>query len=263
MILALAICVTGFFLSFLRELPESLPYAITLLTVTILYPIALMPTFRSNRADYEFRLLHWFPASMAALWFIMQLAAPFAWILDILHLGFFFLWSIALVALGLFFIGMFAAHVLRRSRMRIALLFAIFIPFAILAFGAEQSFWNRRMQAFVFPSDSTEAIRFVSRRVRRLSRLVYQPVSTTGAALQNASMSKTMSSIPSSQVSSSAIPAYTVLPPRSSRGLSSSSSSVQKPDRLPKSGPELILVLGLLLLAMYTTVLQKRTERRA
>ncbi len=83
----LVLCVSGFVVSILPDLPNGLKYWVLALTATILYPIVLMPTFRRNRADYEFRILHWFPAGIFVLWMLLQIShSTWTWI-PVLQLG--------------------------------------------------------------------------------------------------------------------------------------------------------------------------------
>ncbi len=169
--LGIVICVAGLIASLLPPLPSSLVAWIFLLIITGLYPVVLAGTFRSNRADYEFRLLHWFPMWIFLIWGLIDLAAPHVQFLHILKLGCFYLWSLPVVALGLFFIMLFASHVIRRSRSRITFIALFLILFTAGAITAEAQGWNEQLQQYVV-TGQTMLVSALRQRATQLAGLV-------------------------------------------------------------------------------------------
>lgn len=240
-----------------------------LLTVSVLYPLLLTSTFRTNRADYEFRLLHWFPAGIFVLWILMQFIAPQFRLLYILNLGFYFLWSLPLVALGIAFIIIFVLHVIRRRTIRIAVLGIMLAFFLAGAVSAEGLRWNRRLQAMIFPEDSPI---FVVLQDAYLSGKGYLARIASVPAGADASSSSSASSFPvATMMSSSAISSSSVgmLSSSSSFSIASSKASLPpvissiKPDNLASSGPpEMIALFAVTMGAFYFGLLHRRAEKR-
>lgn len=264
-VLGLVICLAGFILSLLPPLPVGLKYWGAGLVVSMLYPLVLRHTFRANRADYEFRLLHWFPFGMFVLWMIMQLTDPYLTFLHILNLGFFYLWSLPLVGLGLFFIGIFAAHVLRRRVPRIAAMVIIAVLFVGSSIFAETININPEISRALFPREdgrstptvadlyatTKERIGFLWQRHRRRiieeSGIGLRPV----ASITTAPVPRTSSSSRSIAVNPATISSSASKPP-----------VVTKPDALTNSGPEGVALLALTLFALYVGTLHKRAALR-
>lgn len=274
-VLALAICAAGVAAALLPPMPLGTSYWVILLVVSLLYPLILARTFRRNRADYEFRLLHWFPAAIFIVWFVFQYIGPTFNLFRILALGLFFLWSLPLVVLGLTFIMLFALHVLRRSHLRVSVLSVMLGVFIVGALGAEASGINERLQAAIFPKDAriVDTVRMALESVRASffsrggsSSGVLVAVGTSSSMVQDSSRSAIAISS-SSQSSASSVST------QSSRSLMASSvpifsSSVapvidRKPEQLPKSGPESVAVLGATVLAAYAGLLHARARKRA
>lgn len=256
--LGLIICVLGFFLALLPHIPAGLPYWFIFLVLSLLYPLILAPTLRSNRADYEFRMMHWFPFSMVVLWLVLELVGPKAYFLRILQLGFFFLWSLPLVGLGIFFLILFATHVIRRRFIRITVLSLFLVLFTFGALSAEAMHRNSRLSRKIYSSAllSPDSMKSYYDRVRS-----YLGVMTgTGDAPGEPSSSATTGSSTSAVIASSS---------RSAMQPSSVSSSVpalvssSKPTSLPSSGPETAAVLLATLLALYMGTVHVRAGRRA
>ena len=247
--LALMICLFGFAISLLPHVPQGLSYGMTLFAISVVYPIFLLRTFKANRADYEFRLLHWFPAGMCALWILLQYTAPLAHWIYVLQLGFFFLWSLPLVALGLSFIGLFAVHVIRRSKGRVLLMSIFCILFTVGALAAESKGWNRGLQAMLYPKDRKALLASLESRAKSFSRLIYQPQDSGAVIVMNtSSVSSSKSKVSHTVFSSSVSKSEVIL------------ADVPRPKKLPKSGPESAGVLAAFLLAGYCSVIQRRQE---
>lgn len=266
LVLGLIICLSGFLTGLLPKMPYGLPYWIALMALSIVYPILLIPTFRENRADYEFRLLHWFPAGMFLLWGLLQFAAPRSHIGNILMLGFLFLWSLPMVALGISFIILFAVHVMRRSAVRVTVLSILLSLFSIGAVAAEAQGWDRKLQATIFPKDPARIVVSLKGAAMTVKSLVYQPTVTGGpVAVTSSSVSSDTASEHSSSValissSGSSSDSRSSLAMQSSAQSSLSSS---RPSRLPQSGPEAAGVLMALMLALYSATVHRRSSERA
>ncbi len=261
--LGLIICLGGFLTGLLPKPPQGTAYWIALLALSIVYPLLLLPTFRENRADYEFRLLHWFPTGMFLLWGLLQYMGPRSHIGNILMLGFLFLWSLPMVALGLSFIILFAVHVMRRSSVRVTILSILLALFSLGSIVSEAQGWDRKLQAAIFPKDPATLVMHLRSAAGALAALVYQPAATGGSV---ASVAMT-SSLPSGAASSlsSSPPAGRSSSSRSPSMQSSARSSLSssRPSRLPQSGPETAGVLLALMLAGYCGTLQYRSQKRS
>ncbi len=229
-LLAGVIAVTGWLVALLPHSPLGLFYWIALLVPAIAYPLALRGFFRANRADREFRLMHWFPLGMLALWIILEFFAPRFTAALILQLGFFFLWSLPLVFLGILFLILFAMHVLRRSRERVIVLSAALGLFTIFSVVAEAGDWNVGAQ-----------------------RAVYRPTAI-GSVLDPAYDVIVGQGNP--YFSSSAVAVFPESSSSTSRSAVSLSSS--KPSSLPQSWPGEYGAIALALLGIYSAVLHRR-----
>ncbi len=152
-LLGTAIVATGVVIPTLTALNAGIvPWAIVFV-VAAAYPLLLSRTFRNNRADYTFRILHWMPAIL--LLFLLFLEAvvyafPSAlFLLDWYAWG----WTLFGVAVGFFLLAAFCARVMRRWSLRIFLISIIFIPFIMGAVAAEHFEWNREIAATLWEGD--------------------------------------------------------------------------------------------------------------
>ncbi len=257
-VLGLLIGVAGFAASLLPPLPTGMAYWAMCMVLSVLYPLFLAGKFKSDRADYEFRLLHWFPASIFALWMVLQLLDGKFRIVHILNLGFLFLWSLPLVALGIAFLIIFALHVIRRSTVRIALLSIFLFLFTAGAVAAEAGGWNRMLQRNIFPADlsviATTTRAFNAAKTYVASLFFSQSGTGMVAVTGSSSSASSAVAVTSSSSSSRAIAVVT-----SSR---SSSVSSSKPTKLPASGPETAGVLAATLMALYAATVHRKTKER-
>ncbi|MFA6259068.1 MAG: hypothetical protein WCX29_00480 [Candidatus Peribacteraceae bacterium] len=138
-LLALAILCAGITLATLPALPGGIaPWGVAF-TISLVYPFMVYPVLRRNRADYEFRLLHWLPMGMLLLWLVLQLVGMFVQELSFLSLWIAWGWSLPLVLVGFFMLILFCLSVIRRWGMRIALLSMFFIPFVFFGILSEQA----------------------------------------------------------------------------------------------------------------------------
>ncbi len=251
--LALVMCVSGFIVSLLPPLPEGLTYCLIFFALAALYPIVLLPTFKRNRVDYEFRLLHWFPAGMFFLWLLLQISDPYWTWFHILNLGFFFLWSLPMVAFGLVCIILFSIHVIRRRTVRVPIVVLFLVLFTAGSLVAESKGWNERLQANFSAAQFATLLSPVTSRMRPLLRLVTSSQVGSGTVSQTVTASASVASsdtIIMKNPPSSSVRAPVII-------------SDHMPKRLPKSGPEFSFVLFVTLLGLYIGTLHARNRERA
>ena len=129
------------------------PWAIVFV-LAIAYPLALSGLFRRNRADYAFRLLHWMPAILLLLLFLMQAGIrtlPFiASVLDWYTWG----WTLPGVATGFFLLVYFCLRVIRRWTKRLVLLVVLFVPFMVGAVASEHyTTWNQEIASVLWEGE--------------------------------------------------------------------------------------------------------------
>ncbi len=260
--LALMICISGWFVALLPHVPLGLPYWGIGFIVAVLYPLVLARTFKANRADYEFRLMHWFPAFIFLIWILFEYIGNLFYTLHILHLGFFFLWSLPLVALGIAFLIIFAVHVLRRSTVRITVLSIFLALFTVGAVYAEGTNLNPKIAAVLFSPQSTlvatttKGAESLLAYVRSFAFPVAVAPETGSGAARSSIIAGETSSVASSKSAAAIIAAASssihMTPP----------VATLKPHRLPSSGPESIALLFLTLLSLYSIILHTRARSR-
>ncbi len=254
-LLGIMISVAGLVTSLLPALPEGALYWLITLSVVLVYPLVLVPFFRANRADKEFRWLHWMPMFIVVLWLGLELLSMKFEAVHTAQIGFFSLWSLPLVALGLGLTIAFSAHVIRRRQTRITVLTVLLATFASTAYAAQVNNWNPALQAAIFRPNAASTMLVAGYRTLSARLTGAQPpVDSTIAATTDSSMSSI------AQASSSSWP--------STATMSDASSTVEelaktkKPRRLVKSGPETIGVLFATLMAVYCMVLHARAMGR-
>ncbi len=247
--LVLLACVTavyGLLLSLLPHFPDGVLYWCVLLVISLMYPLVLVPSFRSNRADYEFRFLHWAPALMTLLWLFLEILARRYQAVLILQLGFLYLWSLPLVVLCLTLILLFCLHVVRRQSIRVAVIGGLLVLFFAFALSAEALGWNAPIQAALFPSNRYSS--FAANQYRSLVAMTGLQTSS-GDTMASSSSRSASSSSTAVVIASNNTP---VGPP-----------VTKKPSRLPGSGPEEgIALLFITLLALYCRTLHVRAVER-
>ncbi|MDA1208616.1 MAG: hypothetical protein O2904_01120 [bacterium] len=152
-LLGVAIAITGMLMSWLPSATESLvPWAI-IFVLSLMYPLALGPLLRSNRADNDFRLLHWIPSVMLLLWlaldflstYVPQIATSVAWYV--------WGWTLPAVIVGFIMLIVFCLRVIRRRSIRIMLLALAFVPFVVGAVGSEKYDWNTQVADLLWQGD--------------------------------------------------------------------------------------------------------------
>lgn len=239
-------CLSGAAASLLPALPEGFfPWAMVT-ALFVIYPLLLRRVFKTNRADYEFRLLHWFPAGILFLWFLLAIFDADVQAAHILFLGFFILWSLPLVILGIFFLLLFSIHVIRRRVVRIVSLSVLLLVFAVAGASSDVTGLNARLSAAMFPSgihfplalnDAFRSARFLVNGGPDVVGFGSVDTSSSSAGHRGRSASSVAS-----------------LPP--------ALRSERKPEHLAKSGPEDFFLIGATLVALYAGVLHFRIKRR-
>jgi hypothetical protein len=137
-LLGFAIALAGITCAVLPPLPSGIVPWVVAMIVAVLYPMLLSGMLRRNRADNTFRRLHWFPAGMLLLWFVLQGGAMFFPDLAIFAAWYAWGWTLPLVVLGFFLLLVFCLQVIRQRVVRILLLALLFVPFATGALVTEQ-----------------------------------------------------------------------------------------------------------------------------
>jgi len=253
LLLSIVICVAGVLASVLPDLPAGLTSWAILFAISLVYPLLLQPTLRFNRADYEFRLLHWFPAGIFALWAVLEIFGPRYQFMHILQLGFLFLWSLPLVALGIAFLIIFSVHVIRRSRLRVTFLSLFLAAFTVGAVFAEAKGFNPRLQAVLFEGQ-TERFASLERQALGIAGLFQNnPSGSSESSVFSLVSSSAASTALISSSSSSLIKPVSVIPTK---------TLPLKPKHLPRSGPETAAIFIVTLIGLYTSTLHKRAKAR-
>ncbi len=136
----------GVLVDTLPLLPEGiLPWAMIFVPL-LAYPFALSPTFRENRAEHTFRVLHFVPAVLALLWLLIQLASLIEPEVLRLHHWYTWGWTSTGVVVGFVFLLWFCLRAVRRWAARMSLLFLIVIPFIVLGTVSEEfADWDQQL----------------------------------------------------------------------------------------------------------------------
>lgn len=154
-LLGLMLALSGIAVSLLPAFPLGAgPWAICFV-IALVYPIVLYPMLKQNRADNEFRLMHWMPAGVLVLWFVFQMLESAKEETAFLSHWLTWAWTLPLVALGFFFLILFCLHVIRRRVVRIFLLSLLFVPYAAFALlGEQEGFsYNQQMASMLWNED--------------------------------------------------------------------------------------------------------------
>lgn len=283
-LLATVLILTGLLIATLPPLPDGVVPWGFLFVLTILYPLILLPLFKRRRADYTFRILHWFPFLMLVVWFGLQLGARHIPSLESARQFFERGWTFSGVFLGFFFLAAFCLRVLRRRGERLVLLLLAFIPFTVGSYwstqgvAAEQAvgsllwdhdFWRSESISALFPETQKEQeerllarsedpheerwrerLRAIERRRERIASRI---------STQQGSVRSEVSDVGSSvsSITSSAVSSYSV----SSGGATEPEIPFVKPNHLPSSGLGIEFII-LSLVAGYCGTLHKRSRDR-
>lgn len=257
-VLAAAIAVSGFVLAILPDYPAGvLPWFVAWI-ICFGYPMVLLGTFKKNRADYELRLLHWFPFFMLTLWALAQgvgMVLPavlrvYAWLT--------LFWSIPLVFLGLLLLSLFCMQVIRRQSSRLGIISGVLVLFLTTGSIVACVRSPENTGADVTGQDASSSSKAMSSKEASKSSAKTQTSSkqTSLAVIQSSRRAERMAERGISSVTSSKN-----MSSSSSSKSSSRSSTSSVPPKLPRSGPtEIGLVIALL--ALYTGVLHERAKKR-
>lgn len=262
-LLGLVIAVFGVLTSLLPHIPAGLLYWLVLFALSIAYPLSLQSFFRQNRADYEFRFLHWMPAVMLVLWLIVDIAAAYSTIGLILWLGFTYIWALPFVLFSFFLLALFVLSVIRRSRVRMVLLTGMLILFAALGYLADARKWNATLQARIYPD--SRAVHFIAGQYDRLRARLGIPDADRRDLAMVPPAEKTVTG--SIDIASSLPPLYNMPGPdkdviKSQQEREKLAAMNRRVHRLPRSGPEDMGALAIGLVAIYSGVLHSRAKKR-
>lgn len=269
LVLGILLVATGFVLGLLPAFPAGIAYWCVLFAVTVFYPLLLTRLLRSNRADYEFRILHWVPAAMAVLWLVLELLTYRFSVARTAQLGFFSFWSLPLVALGIVLTIVFAAHVIRRRNVRIPFLSILLVAFAATSVVSHTMGWNPALQATLFPE--TDITRIAQAGYTSISGFLAR-VQLPGSARSNPSSGSGTANASSPMSVAASVASSTPGRHTVSSSLAHSSdatasiadaTAATKPRRLTKTGPEeTAAILLATMLAGYCGVLHTRARSR-
>lgn len=210
--LGIAIVAAGIACAVLPPLTRAPLLWAILFALSIAYPLSLYPLFKERRADYEFRMLHFIPAGMFLLWFILQLLTLVIPAVSLLTRFFVWGWSLPLVIAAFAALVWFCLHVIRQRQQRLFYLAAILVPFLVIAAAGESFQWPEEIASVLSGTTSSassnpvivgsvtsqgssnlgkstdrneeklrEALRRMQRRQQRLAALANQPSSVQGA----------------------------------------------------------------------------------
>ncbi len=270
-LLGIAIIVTGIVSALLPPITQTVIPWVIAFVLSIAYPLSLYPLFKRRRADYAFRALHFIPAGILVVRFLLQLLVTYRPSASPLLHGFTWGWSLPVVLAGFLAIVWFCFGVIRQWTSRLGLLALLFVPFLFVGVLGENMHWPTEVASLLWSthtggtgttivavttsseassnlkrsSDATEEkyraeLRRMARRQLRLAHLQTQPTTVHGATDAAAIAMQSGSLI------ASAIPAK---PPRNN------------PPHLPSSGmgTEGVFLGGL---ALYCAVIHQRARRR-
>lgn len=154
-LLACMIALAGAAVAFLPPLSVSVWPWIAAFIVSVLYPVALYPLFKENRADYEFRLLHFVPMLMLLAWLVFDLAASFRPSLQSLQEAFTWGWSLPIVAAAFALLLLFCLKVMRQRGSRIWMLVLLLAPFLLLSQLSERNEWDKDLAMMLWQDEET------------------------------------------------------------------------------------------------------------
>jgi len=245
---------TGIAVAILPPLPAGLTPWLIVLALTLIYPLALYPMLRVNRADYEFRLLHFAPAFFALLWFLLQVVqlrfASLGVIQSIVSWGL----SLPLVLVTFALLVWFCLHVIRRRIPRLTVLGLLLVPFLALSYSVEREGGQTLLGLVRWTEGMFAETGTGTGRSSSGSLIAIQENWGPSSSAAEAEWREKLRDL---ERASSAPSSVTVKPPVVSQGSVSS-----KPAHLPSSGPEwgALAIAGL---SVYTGTLHRRARNRS
>ena len=261
-ILALLTIVTGVAVSTLPGIPEGFfPWA-AVFAGTLLYPAAVYPMLKNNRADYAFRGLHFMPAAIAIGWLLLQVAALKEPRVEMVGNAYAWGFSAAAVAFTFALLAAFSLSVIRRRVPRIASLTILLVPFLALAALNERSMhWDDQIAALVWDhmpdliaqedGKNSSALSPSSKGEKNLSASSVPEEEAWRAKLREVERKKLGSSSVSSELKTKT----------SLQGVKAAAVLIAKKTKLPKSGGEMESV-AVLFVALMAGTLHVRARRR-
>lgn len=275
LLLGFMIALAGAAAAFLPPLSVSvIPWAIAFI-VSIIYPLALYPLFKERRADYEFRALHFVPALMLLLWLSIDILAGLKPQWQAVQLWATWGWSVLIVLVAFVLLALFCLRVIRQRWPRMALLFAVLLPFLFISQLSERMRWDEQMAMVLWgaegsgtgmiagttsgnlaPSTDTQEEQWRA-QLRQMERR-RQQLEENGTGIVAA---RSSSSVTVNNSKSSAVIAANSFSSRSFSTVKSSSSSSKAPPRLPSSGfgSEAI---ALTMMGLFTATMHRRAMRK-
>lgn len=156
-ILAAVIVLTGVVCAILPPITQSsLPWAVAF-ALSLVYPLSLYPLFKERRADYEFRMLHFVPALMLALWLVLQVVASLLPQLQALLHWYTWGWTLPAVAAAFYALIWFCLHVIRQRVERLWTLVPLFVVFIACSIAGMQYNLPSRVTAMLTGGTSSAA----------------------------------------------------------------------------------------------------------
>ncbi|TSC97026.1 MAG: hypothetical protein Greene101449_1329 [Candidatus Peregrinibacteria bacterium Greene1014_49] len=275
LILGIVIACAGLLTASLPGLPGGIfPWAV-LFAITVAYPILLTPLFRARRADTPLRWMHWFPAAMLLMWFLIEVAALYVPHIAALQSVYTMVWTLPAVALGILILVLYCLKVIRRRLPRISVLLLTFIVFLVFGVASVRgNVWNKQIAATlweggwwqIFGTGSTfiasngtgtsleEIPASADSSEERWRQKLRTSERRSAREIQKRNETQSAGALSSAPQSTMAIE------PSSSAPLWRSASSA--PAALPSSGGA-VEVLALTLIALYSGVLHDRARRRS
>ena len=271
--LGVAIALAGLLIATLPGLPEGiLPWAV-LFAVAVAYPILLTPLFRARRADTPLRWMHWFPAAMLLVWFLIEVAALYIPRIAGLQSVYTMLWTLPAVALGMLILVLYCLNVIRRRVPRISVLLLTLVAFVAFGVASVQGdAWDKQIAATLWQGEWWDILGTGSTLLGRngtgssLGEIAASADSSEERWRQKLRTSERRSAREEQKRSEEKNRGEKSSAPRSAKAQSSSSaplwrSASSAPAALPSSGGA-AEVLALTLIALYSGVLHDRARRR-
>lgn len=185
-ILGIAMALAGIVVAVLSFVTSPWLLWIAAFFVSLAYPLILYPHFRERRADYEFRLLHFAPASFLLLWLLLTVLSPVVPFLAIVRTALTIFWALPLVLVGFALLAWFCLRVIRQWPRRLGTLLAILVPFAFLGIVGQNLDWNTQMASLLETGTGSS----VSSRPIAVNGSVSSGISVVSAGMSRSSSSR-------------------------------------------------------------------------
>lgn len=152
--LTIVILLTGFLIASLPNLPTGIvPWSI-LFIASLAYPLLLLPLFRRDRADYEFRWLHWIPSILLLIWLLLAVLQLIWPVVGAIKAAYTWGWLLPSMAISLLLLFLFCTKVIRQWAKRSLAIILLFVPFmAIALWSASSPQYEKNIQAALWQSN--------------------------------------------------------------------------------------------------------------